>query len=103
MHQRGCGIIAEAQGDEAGMPFGVDARDRTLGTMSGCDLVSLRGIAGVEQLARDQAALRPPFVAIAEQIGVARNLSQRLGGLDRLVRSSRLLRLQEGKRDVALQ
>ena len=85
------------------MPFGVDALGRALGAMAGGDLIGLGGIAVVEQLARDQPALRPPAVAVAEERGIARHLRQRLGRLGRLVGAPGLLRLQEGEGDVALQ
>ena len=79
-------IVEEAQRDPAGGEFLLGLVD-VAGGQGGVagDQIGVAGLAGVEQLARQQPALDPPFVEIVQPAGILRRGQHQLRGLGELV------------------
>ena len=78
-------VLEEAQRDPARVELGLDAVRAALGAMVSDDPVSQARVAGVEELAGDDAPLRPPFVAVGEDCRIARGAGHGVRGFGELV------------------
>ena len=85
-------IVEEAQGDPAGMELGLDPLLHGAAAMAGGDLVGEARIADIDELAGDDPALDPPFVAIHQDIAVGGGGGEDSCGFHRLVGSAQVLR-----------
>ncbi len=75
MPRRPLGIVEEAQGDPARVELGLDLLFRGAGAVAAHHRVGGLGIARIEQLAGDDAALDPPFIAIDQHVRVGRGVA----------------------------
>ena len=96
-------IVHEAQRDPAGVEVGLDPVLVARGRGGGADHVGGVGVAVVEQLARKQAALGPPFIAVDQRGAVARRRLHQVGGVHQLVRATQLLHLGQDQTGVLAQ
>ena len=96
MDRRERRLVEEAQRQPGGVELGLDLMLRGLGAVAADDLVGGAGVAVVEELAGDDAALGPPLVAVGEEGRVAGDLGDRRRGLGRLVVPPEPLRAREG-------
>ena len=65
-------IVEEPQRDPSGVELGLDLHLARRGGMFGAELVGGFCVALIEQLARQQAPLDPPFIAVYQHDRVAR-------------------------------
>ena len=95
----GSGILEKTQRDPAGGEVALDLEILLVGHRRlARDAVGGAGVAGFQELARDQPALHPPFVGIDKRFGVAGRREQELGGAGVIILAAKQ---PDARKDIA--